>query len=90
MRLQRLEYFKKRLLEMLIYVFFSDFQVYNMGGERRLSQLETTSKLAQAIAGSAPSAGFRSGTTPLETGLELELIHLAFSVSLPQLGQFLA
>ena len=31
------------------------------GDQRRLSQLGTSSNLAQAIAGSAPSAGFRSG-----------------------------
>ena len=34
------------------------------GGPRRLSQLETSSNLAQAIAGSAPSVGFRPGTVP--------------------------
>ena len=74
---------------LFIKVFFYLFQAAK-GDQRRLSQLETTSKLAQAIAGSAPSAGFRSGTIPLETGFELELIHIALSVSLPQLGQFLA
>ena len=34
------------------------------GGPRRLSQLETSSNLAQAIAGPAPSAGLRPGAPP--------------------------
>ena len=62
-----------------------------LGDQRRLSQLGTSSNLAQAIAGSAPSVGFKPRRpSPSETGLELELIHLAFRVSLPQLGHFLA
>ena len=48
-------------------------------GPKRLSQLETSSNLSQAIAGWAPSAWFRSGAIPFETGLELELIHLIVS-----------
>ena len=49
-----------------------------------------TSREQSLIVCWAPGALFRPGAIPLEAGLELELMHLALSTSLPQLGKFIA